>query len=117
MSAGIVWGNLSDAAKKRVLASVAKEAAHKFETYKDALVEAFSFEAPKGDDRLEMYKQRVQEVWMQMMQNDPGTYAQQRADWMELERKRMNREFSAYNPFGEQDVPLSNVDPSDISGY
>ena len=116
MSAGIVWGNLSDAAKKRVLSAVAKSAAEKFETYKDTVVQAFSFEEPQGDAKLEMYRNRVQEVWIQMMQNDPDIYAKTRANWTEMETKRMNREFSAYNPFGEGNLPTSNVEGPDITG-
>ena len=97
----VSFGLLDDKQKKRVLSDIAKESVDLFNDYKDAITEAFHFKKPDSKQRLEFYKTRLPQVWAALQEYNPSMYSKQLADWQELEIRRMNREFSAFNPFSE----------------
>lgn len=101
---GPVWGLLNDSQREKVIIAVAKEARAKFENYLDTVVDAFRFRRPGPAEREEMYATRMAEVWMQLANFDDKLFNELMTDWEKLERNRMNKTLSAFNPF---EGPLS----------
>lgn len=112
---GPIWSLLTPAQKKRVLSEVAKTEANRFVSYRDALNKAFDFRKLKPTERLMIYHQRMEEVWAQLREFDFRLWDAQMADWEKLERNRMNKEYSAFNPFRQtaDDSIRTNPSPPD----
>ena len=111
---GPIWGLLSQAQKARVLTEVGKLEAKNFTTYREALNKAFDFRKLRPTDRLMVYQQRLEDVWERLKEYDLRLFDTQMADWKKLELNRMNKEYSAFNPFRQtaddsiRSVPMSN---------
>ncbi len=115
---GPIWDKLSPAQKKRVLKEVAAESAKKFELYRQHLNKAFDFRALRPADRLMVYQQRTAEVWDKLMEFDWELWNVQMLDWEKMEKNRINKEFSAFNPFAQvADQSIrTNPAPTDYVG-
>lgn len=73
--------------KETVLKDVAKEAAARFKSYREAISEAVALRDLKASDRLRIYTQRAPEIWARLQSQFPQEYHNQQQDWYYLQRK------------------------------
>lgn len=101
MNSPSVWyGELTPAQKVIVLKNVKTEGARLFAKYRSVLKEALGLEDLKGDALLQAYRQRTPDVWANLQQNFPDTYAEQMTQFGKLEQQNA------------QKIQLPPVDPS-----
>lgn len=109
MSSGVAFGLLTPEGKEKVLANVAKESAHREQIYVDAITRALEFRTIGPEERLKFYQDRLPEVWEALAGYSPKLLTEQQEDWANLERNRMNKTISAYNPFVTNDVKTGGM--------
>ena len=87
VSQGLLFGQLNEKQKETVLERVGQVAAERFETYVNALVEAFDFREPRTrEEKLALWRGRPQQEWAQMQAQNPKDYEEQVKSWVNMER-------------------------------
>lgn len=108
-SDGPIFGTLTKKQKEDVIRTVAKEAAKRFQTYRDALKTSVDFKTPNAEGRLALYRARLPEVWAQLQTSNPAIYRQQIEEWTRMEVRSAARQLSPFNPFAPKSSAPVNV--------
>lgn len=88
MNSPSVWyGELTPAQKIIVLKNVKIEGARLFKEYRMVLKNALGLQDLKGPELLDAYRQRTPDVWANLHNAFPDTYADQMTEWGKLEHQ------------------------------
>ena len=84
---GTFFAHLDKQQKQEVINRVAKEAAKRFQNYRNAIHSAFDFRELDSQGRLALYRARTTGEWSQKQEAFPQEFKDQLRDWYFLERR------------------------------
>lgn len=73
--------------KEQVLEDVSKEAAARFNSYREQVKDAAALRTLPARERLSMYEARAPEIWARLQSLFPYEYRDQMQDWYHLQRR------------------------------
>lgn len=109
MPDGPLFGTLTKKQKEDVIRTVAKEAAKRFQVYRDTLKSSVDFKMPNSEARLALYRARLPEVWAQIQASNPQIYKTQIEEWTKMEIRSAARQLSPFNPFNPKSSEPANI--------
>lgn len=95
-SAAAFWyGQCSVKAKEKTLENVGRRLSKRFQTYKDALMDAAGLKNASPAERLAAYQARTPQTWRLLEKVWPEEKAKQSKDWQDLETTSLNKRMVA----------------------